>query len=541
MIKQVSKHIKTLWYKRVEEFYKKEILTESEKDSLLEMIDSPDNQNFTVVETAIKTFIKEKLVCDLNEGQTKAFHEIINFLDNPQHDALVLKGYAGTGKTFLVKRIIEYIAQTDYKKSIAIGAPTNKAVQVLYKDSPKNVESLNAYILDDIFDANSRLVYSTVHKLLGMKEVITDSGEQLFKADGFNDSKLSNYDYLMVDEVSMLGNKLCDDIMMFSKTTGIIFFGDPCQIPPVKCVDSIPFSKQNKYNFKVVELSEIMRQKSDNPIIKLSFEIRNNINKMQPVPVLKTELNDNEHGVICMNSTTDKPLVRPLLQQYFNSNDFKCDGDYMKVIAWRNNTISYINNEVRTLLYGVNPPTYIVGERLIVNKPIFHKVTTETKRKVFTDWRVLFYTSEEIEIKSIEVVEIRLDEMNFFLQDTLNFYKLEVLSHNPMRNAKNDVIHIIHESSVKDYNKKLQEAKNMAITMASSQYWKKYYDLQKWSAGVTYNYAITAHKSQGSTYKNVLILEDDLDKNLNVVERNRIKYTVCSRASEKLFILRKNS
>lgn len=542
MVKQVSKHIKTLWYKRVEEFYKKEIFTESERDSLLEMIDSPDNQNFTVVESAIGVFIKEKLTSDLNVGQAAAFHEIIEFLENPQHDALVLKGYAGTGKTFLVKRIIEYIAQTDHKKSIAIGAPTNKAVQVLYKDSPKNIESMNAYILDDIFDANSRLVYSTVHKLLGMKEVITDSGEQLFRADSFNDSKLSNYDYLMVDEVSMLGNKLCDDIMMCSKNIGIIFFGDPCQISPVKCIDSIPFSKQTKYNFKVVELNEIMRQKSDNPIVKLSLEIRNNITQIQPVPLLKTELNDRGHGVICMDSTTDKPLIRPLLEKYFNTDDFKCDADYMKVIAWRNDTVAYINNEVRTLLYGVNPATYIVGEVIIVRKPIFHKVTTVTRRKVFTDWRVQLYSSEELKIKNIEIVELSIDgENDFFLKDTLKFYELNLISRNPMREGKNHTIHIIHESSLADYNKKLFDTKTIAINKNSSQYWKKYYDLQKWSANITYNYAITGHLSQGSGYKNVLVLEDDINVNRNVVERNRIKYTVCTRASEKLFILRKNS
>lgn len=45
---------------------------------------------------------------------------------------------------------------------------------------------------------------------------------------------------------------------------------------------------------------------------------------------------------------------------------------------------------------------------------------------------------------------------------------------------------------------------------------------------------------QGSTYKNVLILEDDINCNKKTVERNRIKYTVYTRASDKLFILRKN-
>jgi len=45
---------------------------------------------------------------------------------------------------------------------------------------------------------------------------------------------------------------------------------------------------------------------------------------------------------------------------------------------------------------------------------------------------------------------------------------------------------------------------------------------------------------QGSTYKNVLIIEDDIDRNRKTLERNRIKYTAYSRASKLLHILRKN-
>jgi ATP-dependent exoDNAse (exonuclease V) alpha subunit len=69
--------------------------------------------------------------------------------------------------------------------------------------------------------------------------------------------------------------------------------------------------------------------------------------------------------------------------------------------------------------------------------------------------------------------------------------------------------------------------------------WKDFYEAKKWSANLGYNYAITAHKAQGSSYENVLILENDLNLNSNIVERNRIKYTSYTRASNKLFIYRK--
>ena len=44
-----------------------------------------------------------------------------------------------------------------------------------------------------------------------------------------------------------------------------------------------------------------------------------------------------------------------------------------------------------------------------------------------------------------------------------------------------------------------------------------------------YGYAITGHKSQGSTYKHVMILEDDINLNHKIKERNQIKYVALTR------------
>ena len=56
---------------------------------------------------------------------------------------------------------------------------------------------------------------------------------------------------------------------------------------------------------------------------------------------------------------------------------------------------------------------------------------------------------------------------------------------------------------------------------------------------MNYAYAITAHKSQGSTYNTTFVLEDDIDVNSDIVERNRIKYTAYTRSSKKLYVLKR--
>lgn len=524
-----------MWLKRADEMLKKKIIDSNEHKSLSDMLYSPDKENFTIVKIIMENFIKEKLVEGLNEGQAAAFRSIIDFLNDPTEDAVVLKGYAGTGKTFLVKRIIQFIGLTDDKCMIACGAPTNKAVKVLFYSVG---DAMDGYIFEDIFNSSAKLTYSTIHKLLGMKEKITDTGDQIYLPDSLNKSELSKYNYLIVDEVSMLDDNLCKNILKYSEHIKIIFMGDPAQIPPVNRADSIPFKSNHGYNFKLVELTEIMRQKGDNPIVQASFNIRNNLLIKQPIPRIVTNLNDNGHGIIHLDPETEKEQIRKVLNQRFTSKEFEEDSDYMKVIAWKNNTVDYVNTVVREIRYGKNPDRYIVGEKLVARKPIFERV--ESNRFGWNDyWRVLFTTSEELEIKNIEIDEVYVNESVYKM--SMKVYRLEVSCFSPTENEYYEqYIDVVHEDSELEYNQLIEKAKKDAITSKLAAKWITFYNLQKWTADVTYGYAITAHKSQGSTYKYVMIFENDIDANHKTLERNRIKYTGYSRATNVVYVVRKN-
>lgn len=156
------------WKQRLKELKHKKLATSEDISTLTKMINSKDEENHTVLDVLVSNIIKNKLSESLNAGQKQAFETIIDFLiDSGDDKGIVLKGYAGTGKTFLVRRLIEYIAQTDHDGAIAITAPTNKAVKVLYKAAAGNNSGLSSFVFEDIFDGNSRISYSTIHKLLG--------------------------------------------------------------------------------------------------------------------------------------------------------------------------------------------------------------------------------------------------------------------------------------------------------------------------------------------------------------------------------------
>lgn len=525
-----------MWMKRVDEMLQKEIINLDEHESLLTMLKSPDKENFTIVKRIMENFIKEKLAIGLNEGQTAAFNDMIDFLDNPVEDAVVLRGYAGTGKTFLVKRLIQYIGLTDERCMIACGAPTNKAVKVLFHSVG---DAMQGYIFEDIFNSASKLTYSTIHKLLGMKERVTDDGEQIFLPDALNKSELSKYNYLIVDEVSMLDDKLCKDILKYSKHIKIIFMGDPAQIPPVKKTDSIPFRSNQGYNFKLIELSEIMRQKGDNPIVKASLELRNNLLMKQPIPKIVTSLNSNGHGIIHLDPEKDRQKIRDILEQRFKCEEFKEDSDYMRTIAWKNNTVEYVNSVVREMLYGKNPPRFVVGEKLVAKKPIFERQESEKNGFVNEYWKVLFTTSEELEVIDIDTTIRYVHECGYAMN--LEAYQLYVSYYSPTEDRTYyDNIYVVHEKSEKAYNALVEKARMNALRARQARDWICFYNLQKWTADVGYAYSITAHKSQGSTYKHVMIFENDIDANHKTLERNRIKYTSYSRATDTVYVVRKN-
>jgi hypothetical protein len=101
-------------------------------------------------------------------------------------------------------------------------------------------------------------------------------------------------------------------------------------------------------------------------------------------------------------------------------------------------------------------------------------------------------------------------------------------------------IKILHEDSESDFKKLANILKLRAISKkGKDKSWLVYYNFLRRYADVIYAYSITAHKAQGSTYDTVFLLEDDIDVNYNVVERNRIKYTSYTRSSRKLYVIKR--
>ena len=217
----------------------------------------------------VKNYVPKIDLSLLNTDQKQAFDALVDYiLDKDDKDVYVLKGWAGTGKTFCVSMLVRYVLEVVHSKKkwykVAVTGPTNKSVRVIKK---------TAGIV------NNRVTFQTIHKMLGLTERITADGQQEFVNQGDFVPPIYSMKLLIIDEVSMLNDELFLEIIKYREQLKIICMGDPAQIPPVGKHDCIPFRDELKdfYSIKTLELKKIMRQKENNPIIDTSILIRSDL------------------------------------------------------------------------------------------------------------------------------------------------------------------------------------------------------------------------------------------------------------------------
>lgn len=455
--------------------------------------------------------------------QAEAFDSLTTMiLKDTGQETGVLIGFAGTGKSFLTNRIVEHCINAMPILRFSMTAPTHKAVRVLKQSSetPKN------------------FLFATIHSLLGLKQDVTPKGQVIYKKDYMHTSeKILETDVLIVDEASMLNTELFNHLIDYQKRLGfkMLFVGDPKQINPVGEVESNPFlsAVQKKHNMNVVTLTEIVRQAADNPIIAYATSIRNK--EQFDFKGMTTE------GIQCLNKTMF--ALQPVLEKYFLSEEFKVNPDHVKIIAWRNQTVDQFNRIVRQMVYNRKElPKILEGDYLVADKPIMNWNPKSRK------WNVSINTSEEMAVISATVKDFPIVYKNKDGENTtleLLVYQCKVRLFDGYEGFLDKVIDILHEDSEVEFNGVLKQVQEYAISikgddMLRRKIWIQYYDLQNYFAWTKYNYAVTSHKAQGSTYDNVIVHEWDINLNKNDEEKRRIKYVAATRPRRMLYIVKEN-
>ena len=158
-------------------------------------------------------------------------------LTSLQNRITIITGGPGTGKTTLVKKLLEVIEEN--KINYKLAAPTGRAAKRMFESTHRNT--------------------STLHRLLEFNPSIMNFNKNEFNA--------LDLDFLIIDEASMIDVFLMNSVLKAIPDKGhLILLGDVDQLPSVGpgniLKDLIDSEKIN-----VVRLTEVFRQAQDSMII----------------------------------------------------------------------------------------------------------------------------------------------------------------------------------------------------------------------------------------------------------------------------------
>ena len=472
---------------------------------------------------------KDKNVYNFTNDQQKAIDNIISFIAapfNPAKYIVGLTGAGGTGKTFITKYIISHCKYSN--SVIKCTSSTHKACRVFS-------QALDGKDVDTI--------QSTFGLRLDLRLEDFDPANPQFNP--MAKPKLENIKLLLVDEASMLPSKLVTFICNECKKLEIkiIFIGDNYQLAPVNEKKSIAFDRC----FEINQLKEIVRQATNNPITNLLELLRYDIEhhtyrflEYISKNIGITNYNDiNEGFCIC-----GKESFRHLINMSFNDEAYKKNIDMYRIIAYTNVCVSGWNSYIRNTIIQDSDKNII------------------TKNDLIMSYETIVNEFMEIVINNSE--EYIINDIVNFVDDTYGFKGFLVkfqLIHGGMITRPLFIIDHRDKFTIQKYHKTITSLINSAKFASGDtrvSKWKAYYEFKKkyliaaniinrkgktlYSRDIDYGFAITAHKSQGSTYDTVFIDVNDMVYDRmgkpysNQDDLLRRLYVACSRASKELIL-----
>jgi hypothetical protein len=504
--------------------------------------------------------------------QRAAFAELVRFIqgrgESPQ--SCVLSGYAGTGKTWL---LVQFILAATHQR-VAVCAPTHKAVSVI---TAKLAEATNT----TQSGSGSRKIWSgTLHALLGLRlREDRDGGMQLDLDRQGKGTYFEDYDLVVIDEASMVGAQLLSHIAQFQhsgRRPRILYVGDPGQLLPVEpeiAADDLvgplfaqadaPEKHRTPPVFETVKehhaLVEMVRQKSmgkPHPIAVFAQEIRRHIEGSATgvfTPSMASAFitaHADEMGRHVLTSPVDRIAAGAVtLRTRFPSKD-------VRVVAWRNQVVdrhnAFIHRELAPLFKAESnfpEAPFWPGETLVAREAMYgFKPAARAHMRGARFWEdALSPTLEENHQQKTE----RSDDVILVQNNT----EMTVRACAPMAHPYADiaswwitaempdreVVEFFVANNQFEHRRMQQEAWNEyrnapRRTAAGS---RRAWAMTRACAPAMHGYAMTAHKSQGSTFHYAIVDLNDLYgimRKSDPDEYHRAFYVAVTRASERVWI-----
>jgi exodeoxyribonuclease-5 len=467
-----------------------------------------------------------------NKGQREAIDQIVDFLESPEKTFL-LTGKGGTGKTTIVRKIVETLGQNKegygYAKVLAI-APSHKAKKVLDK-------SLKT---DGKYPDRTQVQTKTIASALAIKldEVTGEFGPDTFARNKGDIPISDKADLVIIDETSMVSDEMYEEILKFAHSKSkIIFMGDQAQLPPVgQESDSIVFRDAKGY-----ELTEKMRQASGSPIIgigtKVAENAENDVNRVAN-PIQESDRVNSVDPVSGSKILWESSEEKALNDFITDLNEANEDVNHVKIVTFNNQnnknsqSVKSLNEKIRDKMFGDRADTerFIPGEIMTA----YDSYNPENSKN---SEDIVFHNSEDfiiLDVTKPKNVKVKV-EVYSRAKGSRSFegeFNAETLTLKNEDGKTLDNIMVVSQEGKNYFNSELSKLFKTDGQLA--------YALKAKFANLEHGYAITSHKAQGSTYKNVYTMEDNIMGPANggsIKAKNQSLYVAVSRPSDKLVMV----
>ncbi len=460
---------------------------------------------------------------ELTRQQDKVFERIKDFV-NSDASVFILRGYAGTGKTTMVRVIADYLAQS---RDVRLMAPTGRAARVLASKTERDATTIHKAIYE---------------RACVVSKNVADVAESEFKfVFPIHENDHEGKVIAIVDESSMVCSRkiehelfvfgtdnLLEDLLTFVRPNyggKIIFVGDPAQLPPVgePVSNALRAEYFEKQGLKVMEdeLTEVLRQKGDSIILKNAMMIRDLLKK------------DKRNCLVFEEKKDDVETVSSgeFLNKYLEYRKQSSRHDSV-VICYSNMAASRYNKDIRSALYGGDVPLKVndillithnnyrlgrmngefvpvldVGARVQQSAPVYAQVGSERKRIVV----------------SINFVQVTVPDG---LGNPMQCMLIEDLLTSEKASISIDENRALYINFCMRNPHLKQGTREFADALIADSFYN--------AIRAKYGYAVTGHKCQGGEWGKVFV--DYTDRTGLSDDSLRWAYTATTRAQNTLYV-----
>ena len=456
--------------------------------------------------------------------QSKAINELKKFISDPKMLEFTLAGSAGTGKTYLLKYFINNVCNF----AVCPTAPTHKAVRVIEKALNRKGKTLQS-----------------LHGLRPNMDISNfNIANPQFDPRGVE--YIKDYRLVIIDEASMI----TDDMYELNHRravqygTKILYVGDPLQLSPIQANKSNGkvFNVKNKY-----VLTQIVRQEEGNPLLELFPLIRNDVHTQGDSMLQHIYINrDNIVGDTGYKLLSEVNFNK-YLDKYFTLDQLKNNLDYARVIAYTNEAVGKNNQYIRNKLLK-SPKEVLTQDDILTS---YTTIVDEFNYPIIINSEDYYINTIRPYINHFDIKTYAVNLQSAY-DDRLT-QTIQIVDHKDKSFKKYyQILNHLHYEAINatksDRAKKwvaFYKFKESMLTMVGFPL-NEHNNFQMVKKDIDYGYAITAHKSQGSTFDNIFMDLRDImyykPKTGNYRKRfdkdmiNRLIYVAMSRASNKVIM-----